>query len=261
MTGASPPRNAALALKEFQPVLLTGQPEFKLSGSTLIMNIKKLVLEVPILLALFLVNGAYAEIIAPDAMVKNTANEVLEILKADKDSGNVDMHKIGKLVEEKIAIKFDFDRMSKLVLGRNWNTASKEQQGQFIIEFRSLLVRIYSSALSKYRNQTIQYKPLRAEPGDTDVKVKTNIIQPAGPAIPLDYSLEKIEGTWKVYDLNIDGVSMVAAYRGQFAAVVKQSGINGVIQKLAEKNKRTLQPVTSGRKSHRFYRNDLIRMI
>lgn len=223
------------------------------------MNIKKLALELPILLALFLVNGAYAEIIAPDAMVKNTANEVLEIIKSDKDIGNVDMHKIGKLVEEKIAIKFDFDRMSKLVLGRNWNTASKEQQGQFIIEFRSLLVRIYSSALSKYRNQTIQYKPLRAGPGDTDVKVKTNVIQPAGPAIPIDYSLEKIEGTWKVYDLSIDGVSMVASYRGQFAAIVKQSGINGVIQKLAEKNKRTLQPVTSGRKG--YHRHDLIRMI
>ena len=97
---------------------------------------------------LFFVNGAYADTVAPDLVVKNTANEVLEILKSDKDIGNGNMNKMGKLVEEKIATKFDFDRMSKLVLGQKWREASKEQRDQFIGEFRSLLIRTYSSALS-----------------------------------------------------------------------------------------------------------------
>jgi phospholipid transport system substrate-binding protein len=203
------------------------------------MNIKKLSLKFPLLLALIFTNGAYADTASPDAMVKNTANEVLEVL--NKDATNSNMNKMGKLVEEKIATKFDFNLMSKIVLGQNWNTASKGQQDQFIVEFRSLLVRTYSSALSKYRNQTIEYQPLHAELGDTKVKVKTQIIQPGGPAIPLDYSLEKIEGTWKVYDVIIDGLSLVAIYRGQFADEVKQNGIDSLIQKLIEKNKQLPQ--------------------
>jgi len=231
---------------------------FKFLESARIMNIKKLVLKFPIMLMLLLVNGAYADTVAPDVMVKNTANEVLEILKSNKDIENGDMNQIGKLVEEKIATKFDFNLMSRMVMGRNWNTASKEQQDQFIVEFRSLLVRTYSSALSKYRNQTIEYKPLRAKPGDTEVKVKTQIIKPDGPAIPLDYSLAKIEDTWKVYDVIIDGLSLVAIYRGQFAEEVKKNGINSLIQKLAEKNKRPPQSVNSSMTGQGFYKHDLI---
>ena len=224
------------------------------------MNIKKLILKFPLLLALLFTNGAYADIAAPDVMVKNTADEVLEIL--NKDIANGDMNKIGKLVEEKIATKFDFNLMSRMVLGRNWNTASREQQDQFIVEFRSLLVRTYSSALSKYRNQTIEYKPLLAKLSDTKVRVKTEIIQPGGPAIPLDYSLEKIENTWKVYDVSIDGLSLVALYRGQFAEEVKRNGIDGLIQKLADKNRRLPKSVNSSMKFQpdrpKFYRHDPI---
>lgn len=189
------------------------------------------------LLALSFVNVAYADTVTADAMVKNTANEVLEIIKTDKDIENGNMNKLGKLVEEKIATKFDFDRMSRMVLGRNWNTASKQQQDDFVVEFRSLLVRTYSSALSKYRNQIIDYKPLNAEPGDNEVKVKTQIIQQGGPAVSLDYSLERIEDSWKVYDVVIEGLSLVVTYRGQFAEEIKQNGINGVIKKLVAKNK------------------------
>lgn len=222
------------------------------------MNIKKHALKLPILLAFLVVNGACADTAAPDAMVKNTASEVLAILKSDKDIENGDMHKLGKLVEEKIATKFDFDRMSRLVLGRNWNIASRHEQDQFIVEFRSLLIRTYASALAKYRNQTIEYKPLRVAPGDTEVRVKTQIIQSGGPPTPLDYRLEKIEGTWKVYDVSIDGLSLVAIYRGQFAEEVKKNGINGVIQKLAEKNKRPPQSVNSSMTGYGFYRHDLM---
>lgn len=192
---------------------------------------------ISLLAMLLVINGAHAEVVAPDAVVKSTANEVLETLKSDQDLGNGNTNKLGKLVEEKIATKFDFDRMSRLVLGSRWKEASKEQQALFIDEFRSLLIRTYSSALSKYRNQTIEYKPLQGDPNAKEAKVMTRIIQPGGQSIALDYSLGRTDNTWKVYDVSIDGLSLVATYRGQFAEAVKQSGIDGLIQKLAEKNK------------------------
>lgn len=201
------------------------------------MNIKKFIIEVSLLLGLLLTDYAHADITAPDLLVRNTANDVLEVLKTNKSIENGDMKKIGKLVEEKIATKFDFDRMSKMVLGRKWTMASKEQQEQFTAEFRSLLVRIYSSALQKYRGQTIEYMPLRASAADKEVNVKTLIIQPGGPSIPIDYALEKNEDGWKVYDIRIDGVSLVITYRGQFSEEIKKNGIDGVIQKLVAKNK------------------------
>lgn len=178
-----------------------------------------------------------ADATPPDVLVKNTATEVLEVIKKDKDIQAGDMKKIVTLTEEKILPHFDFDRMSRIVLGRNWTKASKEQQTQFVTEFRTLLVRTYSSALAKYRNQTIEYKPLRAAAGDTDVTVKTEIIQPGGPSVPVDYTLQKHDDEWKVYDVTIDGVSLVTNYRGQFASEIKQNGMDGLIQKLVDKNK------------------------
>jgi phospholipid transport system substrate-binding protein len=177
------------------------------------------------------------EAIAPDVLVKNTATEVIEIVKKDKDIQAGDNKKIVALTEEKIVPHFDFERMSRIVLGRNWAKASKEQQTQFTTEFRNLLVRTYSSALAKYRNQTIEYKPLHAAAGDTDVTVKTQIVQPGGQPVPVDYALIKRDDGWKVYDVVIEGVSLVTNYRGQFANEIKQGGMDGLIQKLADKNK------------------------
>lgn len=178
-----------------------------------------------------------AETIAPDVLVKNTANEVLEIVRKDKDIQTGDMRKIGQLAEEKILPHFDFDRMSRMVLGKNWSKATKEQQQQFIVEFRSLLVRTYASALTKYRNQTIEYKPLRAQATDTEVTVKTQVMQSGGQPLPIEYSLAKNDDAWKVYDVVIEGVSLVTTYRGQFSTEVKQSGMDGLIHKLADKNR------------------------
>lgn len=222
------------------------------------MNIQKLGLGFSIFLILMAVNAAHAETAAPDAMVRSTANDVLEILKSDKDIENGNMNKLGKLVEDKIASKFDFERMSRMVLGRSWSGASKEQQDQFVVEFRSLLIRTYASALSKYRDQTIAFKPRHEDPSDTDVKVKTQIVQPGGPTIALDYSLEKIEDVWKVYDVTIEGLSLVVTYRGQFAEEIKQNGFNGLLQKLAEKNRRSSQSLNSSLKGSPFNRHDLI---
>lgn len=200
------------------------------------MNKKHLAVILSILSLTYLGPQASAEAIPPDLLVKNTANEVLEIIKADPDVAHSDMNKIGKIVEEKIATKFDFDRMSQMVLGRSWKTASKSDQDQFIKEFKSLLVRTYSSALSKYKNQAIEYRPLKLDPSAVEVKVKTQILQPGSTAIPLEYSMEKVGDTWKVFDVVIDGVSLVTTYRGQFSEEAKQNGVNGVTQKLADKN-------------------------
>ena len=180
---------------------------------------------------------AVAETIAPDTLVKTTATEVLEILKKDKDIQNGDYKKLVALTEEKIVPHFNFERMSQLVLGRNWPKSSKEQQGQFVAEFRNLLVRTYSSALAKYRNQTMDYKPLRAQPGDIRVVVKTLILQAGGQPVKVDYNLEKYGEEWKVIDVTIEDVSIVTSYRSQFDDTIKKDGIDTLIQKLVDKNK------------------------
>lgn len=180
---------------------------------------------------------AIAEPVAPDVLVKTTANEVLEIIKKDKDIQSGDMRKINALAEEKILPHFDFDNMSRSVLGKYWRDASKEQQDRFVNEFRTLLVRTYASALAKYRNQVIDFKPYRAQPGETRVTVKTVIIQPSGPGLPVDYTLKQVGEDWKVVDVTIEGVSLITNYRGQFANELKQADMNALIQRIADKNR------------------------
>ena len=192
------------------------------------------------LAALTLVAGfasvAVAEV-APDALVKSTAEDVLAVVKTDKDIQAGNQSKIFALAEEKILPNFNFDRVSRLVLGKAWSKASPEQKEAFQQEFRSLLLRTYATALSKYRNQTIEYKPFRAQPDETDVKVKTQILQQGGQPVAVDYSLEKSGDSWKVYDITIEGVSLVTNYRGQFNNEIRQGGLDGLIQKLAAKNR------------------------
>lgn len=184
----------------------------------------------------FFSSTAGAEAVAPDVLVKNTANEVLEIVKNDKDIQAGDQKKIYALAEQKILPHFNFERMSRDVLGKYWNRATKEQQDTFTKEFRELVMHTYSLALSKYRNQTIEYKPLRAQPGDTNVKVKTQILQSGGEPVPVDYTLEKTGDEWKVYDVTIAGVSLVTNYRGQFSNEMRRGGMDGLIKKLVDKN-------------------------
>ena len=187
-------------------------------------------------LALLATSSVALAEIGPDALVKSTAEDVLAVVKKDKDIQAGNQNKIFALAEEKILPNFNFERVSRLVLGKAWNKASPEQKQAFQQEFRSLLLRTYATALSKYRNQTIEYKPFRAQDGETDVKVKTQILQPGGQPIPVDYSLEKNGDSWKVYDITIEGVSLVTNYRGQFSNEIRQGGLDGLIQKLAAKN-------------------------
>ena len=180
--------------------------------------------------------AALAEM-APDELVKKTADEVLTIIKQDKDIREGNIAKISSVAEEKILPNFNFDRTSRMVLGKHWRTASPEQKEAFKKQFRDLLIRTYASALSKYQNQTIEFKPMRMQPGDKEVTVRSEILQPGGQPIAVDYSLEKTAESWKVYDIVIEGVSLVTNYRGQFSEEVKRSGLDGLIQKLSEKNK------------------------
>lgn len=179
---------------------------------------------------------AMAEISAEE-LVKQTADDVLNTIKSDKDIQAGNQQKIFALAEEKILPNFDFERVCRLVLGKNWKTATPEQQAVFQKEFRSLLLRTYAVALGKYRNQVIEFKPLRAEPDAKNVSVKTQILQPGGQPIAVDYSLVKVEGGWKVYDIVIESVSLVTNYRSQFSNEIRTNGLDSLNKKLAEKNK------------------------
>lgn len=173
---------------------------------------------------------------APDVLVKKTAEDVLAVIKSDADIQAGNQQKIFALAEEKILPNFDFDRVSRLVLGKNWTAATPEQKAAFQAEFRTLLLRTYATALSKYKNQTIEYKPFRMADGATTADVKTQILQKGGQPIEVNYSLAKQGDNWKVFDIVIEGVSLVTNYRSQFAEEVRQNGLDSLNKKLADKN-------------------------
>ena len=175
--------------------------------------------------------------IGPDELVRKTADDVISTIKQDKDIQAGDTNKIYKLAEEKILPNFDFERISRLVLGKAWRKATDKQKTEFKYEFKNLLLRTYAVALSKYKDQKIEYKPLRMKPTDEIVKVKTEIIQSGGQPIDVDYALAKQDDGWLVIDIIIEGVSLVTNYRSQFASEIKKNGMDSLIIELAKKNK------------------------
>lgn len=179
--------------------------------------------------------GAEAE--APDALVRRVADEVVAIIKSDPLVKAGDQARIREVVESKLLPSLDFNRMTRLAMGRNWRTATPEQQQQLEEQFRTLLVRTYSGALSQYQNEQLKTKPLRASPEDTEVTVHTEVIRVGRPPIQIDYSMEKKPDGWKVYDVIVGGVSLVTNYREEFNFQIQEGGIDGLIATLAEKNK------------------------
>lgn len=190
-----------------------------------------------------LCGGAAASQEAPDALVKRVTDDVLTIVRADKDIQSGNSGKAIQLVEAKVLPHFNFDRMTALAVGRDWRQASPEQKKRLAEEFKTLLVRTYSNALTSYRNQTVVYKPLRMKAGDTDVLVRTEIRQPGQQAVQLDYGLELRDSDWKVYDVVVAGISLVTNYRESFAQEIRSGGIDGLIASIAAKNKQ----IESGR--------------
>jgi phospholipid transport system substrate-binding protein len=193
----------------------------------------------------FFAATAPAQDLAPDAQVKKITNEVIDIVKQDKDIQAGNQKKINELVDAKVLPHFNFSRMTALAVGHNWPKANAEQQKILTGEFRTLLVRSYSGALSNYKNEEIEFKPLRAAAGDTDVTVRTQVKRSGAEPVSIDYSMEKTPAGWKVYDVVVGGVSLVSNYRETFNGEIRDGGVDGLIKSLASKNRSMETPASS----------------
>lgn len=190
----------------------------------------------PFLLEVSFAGSAFAQELKPDELVKKVTDEVLEAVKSDKALAAGDKQKALKLAEEKILPHVDFEEATRLAVGRAWRTASPQQKKQLVDAFRSMLVRTYSNAITAYQGQTMKVMPLHMKAGETDVTVRNQFLKPGGQPVQLDYQMHKTDGGWKIYDIVVEGVSLVLTYRSEFAAVVKQQGIDGLIRRMAEKS-------------------------
>ena len=173
---------------------------------------------------------------APDALVKRIAEETLAAIRADKELQAGNPAKVKQLIEAKLVPHFDTARMTALAMGRNWRSASPEQQRELTEQFKTLLIRTYSNALTNYRDNTMNYKPLRMNPGDNEVVVRTEVTRPGQAPVQIDYSMEKSPEGWKAYDVVVAGVSLVTNYRDEFNDTVRSSGVDGLIKALQTKN-------------------------
>ena len=173
---------------------------------------------------------------APDAMVKRVAQDVMQTIKNDPKVQAGDQQRIREVIESKLLPNFDFERITALAMGRNWRQATPEQQKLLVDQFRALRVRTYSGALSQYRDQTMDYKPLRGDANATDVTVKTEVVRQGQVPVQIDYSMAKGPNGWKVYDVIVGGVSLVTNYRDEFNEQIKNGGVDGLIKTLTAKN-------------------------
>lgn len=189
-----------------------------------------------LLCVFFTADIAISDELSPDVMVKNVTNEVLDIIRKDKDIQSGNTRKASELIEAKVLPNFDFNRMTALAVGKDWRGATVEQKKVLIEEFHTLLVHTYANALTAYKSQTINFKPFKMAAGETDVTVKTEVKRPGAKPISIDYSLQKDGGTWKVYDVIVGGVSLVTSYRDQFKQEIAASGIDSLIKSLQNKN-------------------------
>ena len=181
--------------------------------------------------------AALAADLPPDELVKSVTAQVLETVRQDKDIQNGNSKKVLDLVESEILPHFNFQRMTQLAVGREARQATPDQMKVLVTEFRQLLVRTYSKALTEFRNQEISYKPLKLAAADSDVKVKTEVKQSGGKPVALDYYLEKSPAGWKVYDVEVGGVSLITNYRSSFGQEIQKNGVDGLIRSLQAKNK------------------------
>ncbi|MFC5472943.1 MlaC/ttg2D family ABC transporter substrate-binding protein [Paraherbaspirillum soli] len=202
------------------------------------MNIFKKYLAVTLTFGSLAFSGASFAQEAPDALVKRISLDVLNTAKADKSIQGGNKERIKALVEEKIMPYVNFEHTTALAAGRYWREATPEQQKQLIEQFRILLIRTYSGAFSQVHDQTIELKPMRSDAADTDVIVRSAVVQSGREPIQLDYHMEKIGAGWKIYDVNVLGAWLVETYKGTFASEIGKSGIDGLIKTLTEKNQK-----------------------
>lgn len=175
---------------------------------------------------------------APDALIKRVSEEILEIAKTDKQVQAGNQQRIMEVVQTKVIPHVNFQRMTSMAAGRFWREATPDQQSALTSEFRTLLIYTYSGAIAQIRNQKLEFKPMRAAPDDTEVEVRSSVIQSRGEPIQLNYRLEKTPNGWKIFDVNILGAWLVETYKGSFASEISKGGIDGLIRTLSERNKR-----------------------
>ena len=202
-------------------------------GSSMFRLIASICIAIVVLLAPALSRAAD---LGPDEIVRQVTADVLESVQKDKQLQSGDRRRALALAEEKILPLIDFEQATQLAVGRAWRQATPEQRARLVMEFRSMLVRIYSNALGVYRGQTMRVQPVRMAKDATDVTVRNQYLSPGKPPLAVDYSMRKVDGTWKIYDIVAEGISLVLTYRGEFEQVVQQGGIDGLIKQLAEKN-------------------------
>src|SRR3954469_5629990 len=189
-------------------------------------------------LLLVVVNfAAAAQELGPEELVRKVTSEVLEAIQHDKQLQSGDRKKALALAEEKILPLVDFREAARLAVGRAWNAATPEQRDRLTRQFQTLLVRIYSNAIGIYRGQTMRVQPVKMAPGATDVSVRNQFLSPGRPPTSVEYAMHKTPEGWKIYDITVEGVSLVLTYRGEFEQIVRESGVDGLIQRLAERNR------------------------
>jgi phospholipid transport system substrate-binding protein len=182
------------------------------------------------------VSPVAAQEFGPEELVKKVTQEIFDTIKSDNELAAGNRQKAIKLAEEKVLPHIDFEEATRLAVGRSWAKTTPEQKKRLVTEFRNMLVRTYSNAITAYQGQTMKVMPVRMKPGDTDVTVHNQFFRAGGKAVLLDYSMHKTDNGWKIYDIVVEGVSLVLTYRSEFDAVVKQEGIDALIKRLAQKN-------------------------
>jgi phospholipid transport system substrate-binding protein len=204
---------------------------------SLIVQMRYFLLAMMLAAAILVTKSPLAEVIdaTPDGLVKTLVTDVMASIKADKDIQSGNVTKVMSLVDAKIVPYTNFQKTTQLAMGKNWSRATPEQQKQIMTEFKSLLIRTYAGALTQVKDQTVTYRPFRMDPADTEVVVKTQVMN-KGDAIQIDYRLEKVGETWRLYDINVLGAWLIEAYRGQFNNQISANGIDGLIKFLQDRN-------------------------
>jgi len=192
---------------------------------------------VSLCLSVGLIGAAQAQE-APDVLIKRLSTEIIDAAKTDKSIQSGNRQRINDLVEAKVLPHINFERMTSLAVSKSWRTATPEQQKQLVTEFRTLLIHTYSGAITQIRDQRVEFKPFRSAPDDTEVEVKSLVIQTRGEPLQLSYRLEKTAAGWKIFDINVLGAWLVETYKGSFSAEVSKNGVDGLIKTLTEKNKK-----------------------
>lgn len=182
-------------------------------------------------------NVAPSAQMAPDALIRSLSHDLLNTIRADKELQAGNIEKINKVVDEKVLPYVDFEKMTRLTVGRGWRQASADQRKALVREFRLLLTYTYSGAVSQITDHKVEMRPFRAAPGDNDVIVRTHVVASRGEPIQLDYRMEKADAGWRIYDVNILGIWLVENYKNSFASEINANGVDGLIKSLTERNR------------------------